>query len=51
MGFCVSKQEYHIEKYEDSDLIKYEGLYINNKKNGYGIEFSKDQKKYMKDNM
>ena len=43
MGICTSKQIYNSEKYENTDIIKYEGLYIDNK-NGYGIEFSKDKK-------
>ena len=32
MGFCVSKQKYSTEQYENSNIKKYEGLYINEKK-------------------
>ena len=43
MGICTSKYIYYSEKFENTDIIKYEGSYIDNKKNGYCIEFSKNQ--------
>ena len=45
MGFCISKQTYDIEKFENTNIKRFEGSYINEKKNGYCIEFSIEGKK------
>ena len=40
MGNCFNKKKYDIENHINTNIKQFEGLYINNKKEGYCIEYN-----------